>query len=80
LFSRAAYYKKKKEQKELKLHFLEYAVESNEHLLLLEIFKKYDFLMELNAPPLKFIGESIEKIDLFLEQESKKPLKASNCK
>jgi hypothetical protein len=72
LISRSAYFKKKKELKELKSLFIEYTIQSQEHLTLLEIFKQYNYLMDLGDVPFSFIGEYIDKIHQFLEKESKK--------
>jgi hypothetical protein len=76
LISRAAYFKKKKEYKEIKSLYVEYAIHSEEHLVLLELFKQYSSIMELGDVPFQFIGEYIGKIDSFLEKESNKFKKA----
>lgn len=76
LIARAAYFKKKKELKNLRAMFIEYYIESNEHLILIELLKQYEYLMELGPVPFKFVGEYIEKIDSFLEKENKRAKKA----
>ena len=57
LMVQATYHNKKEELKELQDLVVEYDLEQKEHLILLELFKQYNYLLELKPAPFKFIQQ-----------------------
>jgi hypothetical protein len=80
LMLHAAYFGKTSEMKEIQDLLVEYDQESKQHLLLLELFKKFDGLLQLGEVPMEFFQKFKAETEMMAEMERKPAKKAKKKK
>jgi hypothetical protein len=80
LMVQATYFQKNQEIREIQDLIIEHDQKAKEHLLLLELFKQYDYLLALGEVPAEFFQQFKRETEFMVEMENSPPKKNKSKK